>query len=100
MIAPTTVSSFIAPGRASWPILSARDTNSTAISSVVYQADGGLFAFAATAVKENGDFYFHLEAPARYQWVAVGAGHRMADSLIWIAYRSKDGKGKPMIKNS
>ena len=91
---------MLSPVSASSPALSARNESATtAVSSVVYQTDGGELAFAATAVKENGDLYFHLEAPARYQWVAVGAGHGMAGSLMWIAYPSKDGKGKITIES-
>jgi hypothetical protein len=53
----------------------------------------GNITFAATAVKENGDLYFHIEAPAENSWVAVGTGSGMKGSLMWVVYRSEDERG-------
>ncbi|KAF2786223.1 iron reductase domain protein, partial [Melanomma pulvis-pyrius CBS 109.77] len=53
-------------------------------------------------VKDVGDLYFHLEAPAENSWVAVGTGSQMKGSLMLVVYRSEDEKGitlSPRIVN-
>jgi hypothetical protein len=59
------------------------------VHNIVY----GNFTFAVTTVKENGDLYIHIEAPAENSWVAVGTGSEMKGSLMWVVYRSEDEKG-------
>ncbi|KAK7187970.1 hypothetical protein DPSP01_003144 [Paraphaeosphaeria sporulosa] len=62
-------------------------------ATFVHDTGSGSVVFAVAAVKDVGDLYFHLEAPAEYSWVAVGSGEEMDGSLMWVAYRSENGTG-------
>lgn len=69
-------------------------------AAFVYDLEYGNITFAATAVRETdvnkggeGDFFFHMEAPAENSWAAVGVGTGMKGALIWVLYRSKNGTG-------
>ncbi|KAF2469130.1 CBD9-like protein, partial [Lindgomyces ingoldianus] len=70
-----------------------REPINSTTSAWVYGAKHGNITFAVTAVTSSGDLYFHLEAPADNNYVAIGTGEEMDDSLMWIVYRSSDGKG-------
>jgi hypothetical protein len=60
----------------------------------VYPTDYGNITYAATVVRDVGDLYFHIEAPADNSWAAVGVGTEMKGSLIWVFYRNENGDGK------
>ncbi|KAI9814681.1 MAG: hypothetical protein M1832_005680 [Thelocarpon impressellum] len=50
----------------------------------------GNFTFAVSLAKGSDDFFFHMSAPADYQWLAAGIGKRMTGSLMIVAYAAKD----------
>jgi hypothetical protein len=60
----------------------------------VYETVYGNITFAVTTVQDVGDMYFHIEGPAENSWVGFGVGSQMDASLIWVVYRSGNGKGK------
>lgn len=66
----------------------------TAHSAFVQETVYGNVTFAVTAVRDVGDLYMHLEAPAKNSWVAFGIGSAMRNSLILVVHRSEDEKGK------
>ncbi|KAF2494150.1 CBD9-like protein [Lophium mytilinum] len=70
----------------------AREDNA-ASSAFVYGVDGGNISFAITAVKSNGDIWFHMAAPSKYSYIAFGTGTQMDGSTMLLAYASSDGKG-------
>ncbi|KAF2020748.1 iron reductase domain protein [Aaosphaeria arxii CBS 175.79] len=75
-------------------ILSIARAESSINSSFVYNTGRtGSLAFAVVPVQYDGSLYFHLEVPAEYSWVAIGTGDQMAGSLMWVAYRSRNGTG-------
>lgn len=55
--------------------------------------DGTSIVFACQADKATGDLYFHISAPAGNQWVGIGTGYKMADSLMLIAYADGSDNG-------
>ena len=59
----------------------------------MYETVYGNITFAVTTVQDVGDMYFHIEGPAENSWVGFGVGSQMDASLIWVVYRSGDGKG-------
>ncbi len=59
-------------------------------SSVFVEQDANL-TFAVNLPADNQDMYFHLSAPLRSTWIAVGAGPSMVGSLIFVAYRGQNG---------
>ncbi|KAF2813183.1 CBD9-like protein [Mytilinidion resinicola] len=65
----------------------------SAASAFVYGVDGGNITFAITAVKSNGDIWFHMAAPSKYSYIAFGTGKQMDGSTMWFGYASSDGKG-------
>lgn len=71
---------------------SALTDNTTAGSIFVYNtsASSNTFTFALNAVK-NGDLYMHMSGPSANAWMAVGIGEEMADSLMFVVYRSQNG---------
>ena len=64
-------------------------TNST---TFIYPQDGVTISFSAAV--DAGDVAFRLSAPADHDWVAFGIGGQMKNSLIFIAYPTKNGTGK------
>ncbi|KAI9830524.1 MAG: hypothetical protein M1819_005482 [Sarea resinae] len=76
-------------------------SNSTASSNATVPAastfilkgtgDGNL-TFAVNVADNSEDLYFHLSASTGNQWVAIGAGSHMKNSLIFVVYTSKSGK--------
>jgi len=67
-------------------------------SAFVYATVYGNVTFALTAVKDVGDLYFHIEAPAKNSWIAVGTGSQMKGSTMWVAYRGDDEKSKLFLE--
>ncbi|KAK3075969.1 hypothetical protein LTR53_000273 [Teratosphaeriaceae sp. CCFEE 6253] len=63
------------------------------------QSDGGngdgnaVFTFALNVDQATSDVYFHMSAPAGNTWMSVGFSPKgnMEDSLMFIAYPSKNG---------
>ncbi|KAF2764436.1 CBD9-like protein, partial [Teratosphaeria nubilosa] len=51
------------------------------------------FVFAYAVDSTGNDIYIHMSAPAGNAWMAVGAGSSMKDTLMLIAYASKNGTG-------
>ncbi|KAF2111016.1 hypothetical protein BDV96DRAFT_603605 [Lophiotrema nucula] len=82
-----------APFASALSLLSSRAEPNSSHSAFVYNTAYGNITFAVTAVKDVGDLYFHLEAPAQNSWVAVGTGGGMKGSLMFVVYRSLDEKG-------
>lgn len=54
----------------------------------VLRSSGYVFALN---VAENGDVYFHMNAPARHSWVGVGFGSSMHNTRMIVSYISEDG---------
>ncbi|KAF2006451.1 iron reductase domain protein, partial [Amniculicola lignicola CBS 123094] len=62
-------------------------------SAFVLPTTYGNIAFATTAVRDVGDLYIHVEAPAVNSWFAFGTGLGMKGSLMWVFYRDEREKG-------
>ncbi|GIZ40473.1 hypothetical protein CKM354_000380900 [Cercospora kikuchii] len=54
----------------------------------VLASSGYVFALN---VAENGDVYFHMNAPASHSWMGVGFGSSMKDTRMIISYIGDDG---------
>lgn len=65
----------------------------TRSSTYVHKAGSGYLVFAVAAAKDDGRFFFHLEAPAEYSWMAIGTGDKMDGSIMMVAYRSSNETG-------
>ncbi|KAI5369897.1 Putative DOMON domain, cytochrome b561/ferric reductase transmembrane [Septoria linicola] len=48
------------------------------------------YVFALNVV-ENGDVYFHMNAPASHSWMGIGFGSSMKDTRMIISYVGEDG---------
>ncbi|KAF2662027.1 iron reductase domain protein [Lophiostoma macrostomum CBS 122681] len=70
-----------------------RDANASSTSVFVYNTVYGNITLAVTTVQDVGDMYLHIEGPAENSWVGFGIGTQMDASLMWVVYRSADGKG-------
>jgi hypothetical protein len=57
-------------------------------STFVYPTKEGNLTFSVNADASSGDVFFHLAAPASYQWVGVGTGSEMDGSVMWIVFPS------------
>lgn len=67
----------------------------TPSSTFVFQGEQGSNVIISINVPEkadNHDLFFHVSAPARQAWVAFGFGTGMKDALIFVSYKSQDGK--------
>lgn len=53
----------------------------------------GNYVFALNVPSNSEDIYFHLSGPDAYQWIAVGTGSEMKNSLMFIAYLNSTGNG-------
>lgn len=53
----------------------------------------GNYVFALNVPSNSEDIYFHLSGPDAYQWIAVGTGSEMKNSLMFIAYLNSTGTG-------
>ncbi|KAI7550751.1 hypothetical protein KC317_g14183, partial [Hortaea werneckii] len=51
------------------------------------------FVFAVNIDSETNDVYFHMSSPSGNDWMGVGFGSKMKDSLMLIAYPSSNGTG-------
>ncbi|KAI7228196.1 hypothetical protein KC330_g8030 [Hortaea werneckii] len=51
------------------------------------------FVFAVNIDSETDDVYFHMSSPSGNDWMGVGFGSKMKDSLMLIAYPSSNGTG-------
>lgn len=49
------------------------------------------FVFALNIDQEKSDLYLHMSAPDGNDWMAVGIGSQMKDSLIFVAYPADKG---------
>ncbi|KAF2682597.1 iron reductase domain protein [Lentithecium fluviatile CBS 122367] len=65
----------------------------SAFSTFVYATDHGNLTFSVNAANSTGDIFFHLSAPATYQWVSVGTGSEMDGSVMWVVYESSESNG-------
>lgn len=50
--------------------------------------DGYVFALN---VAENGDVYFHMNAPASHSWMGIGFGGTMSNTRMIVTYMAADG---------
>ena len=66
-------------------------TNST---TFIYPQDEANITISFSAAADTGDVAFRLSAPADHDWVAFGIGGQMKNSLMFIAYPTKNGTGK------
>lgn len=55
-----------------------------------YFAKSG-YVFAISAIAENGDVYYHMNAPSSHSWYGVGFGSDMNNVRILISYLSANG---------
>ncbi|TID27025.1 iron reductase domain protein [Venturia nashicola] len=60
-------------------------------STFVFKSDAATLSLSLTAVVQTGDLFFRLSAPAEYDWVGFGIGHRMKGALTFITYPCKNG---------
>lgn len=49
------------------------------------------YVFALSQV-DDGDVYFHMNAPAKNSWMGIGFGSQMKDAFMIISYVGSDGK--------
>lgn len=77
----------MAAGSALFATVSAQQNAST----FIFSENVANFTLSLTAVAETGDLWFRLEAPAEYDWVAIGIGPQMKGALTFITYPSKNG---------
>ncbi|KAK4552905.1 hypothetical protein LTR86_010037 [Recurvomyces mirabilis] len=82
------------------PTAYAADTNSSSIPAAVFaytpphnEYSDTQFIFALNVDQDKQDVYFHMSAPSGNDWMAVGFGHQMAGSLMFVAYASQNGTG-------
>ena len=67
------------------------DPNAKAGYFVYYHGD--LEYVVGINAVDNGDIYIHMSAPEEKQWMGVGIGSQMKDSLMIISYKSSNGTG-------
>ena len=60
-------------------------------STFVFSETVANLTLSLTAVAQTGDLWFRLEAPAEYDWVAIGIGSQMKGALTFVTYPSKNG---------
>jgi hypothetical protein len=63
-------------------------------TTFIYSENGANLAISFTVAADSGDLAFCLSAQADHDWVGFGIGTHMKDSLMFIAYRTKNGTGK------
>ena len=66
-------------------------------STYFYAADGSNITFTLTAAADTGDLFFRLVGPGDYDWISIGVGSSMKNSLFFIAYPTKNGTGTPVL---
>jgi hypothetical protein len=49
------------------------------------------YVFAINAIKENGDVYYHMNAPSSHSWYGVGFGRDMNNVRMLVSYLSANG---------
>ncbi|KAI9885176.1 MAG: hypothetical protein M1823_003015 [Watsoniomyces obsoletus] len=59
-------------------------------ASSVFVEQSANMTFAVNLPENSQDLFFHLSAPLRNAWFAVGAGRSMLGSLMFIAYRGEN----------
>jgi cellobiose dehydrogenase-like cytochrome len=70
----------------------ARAANLTS-STYFYASEGSNLTFTLTAAADTGDLFFRLVAPGNYDWVSIGIGSTMKDSLFLMAYPTQNSTG-------
>ncbi|KAK5108156.1 hypothetical protein LTR62_008752 [Meristemomyces frigidus] len=76
----------------------ADSSNSTPAAVFTYispnsQYNDTTFVFALNVDKETSDVYIHMSAPSGNDWMGVGIGAQMKNSLMFVAYASVNGTG-------
>jgi hypothetical protein len=79
-------------------LLAAGTANAANSSTFIYTQSGANVTLTLTAAADTGDLAFRVAAPAQYDWVAIGIGAQMKGALMFIAYATKNGSGKPHLE--
>lgn len=75
----------------------AADTEEEIAAGIDNQAKAAYFVLASSGyvfalnVADNGDVYYHMNAPASHSWMGVGFGSSMENTRMLISYLSADG---------
>lgn len=73
-------------------LITVRSAATPASTFVLDGGDGTNLTFALNIPSNSDDLYFHMSGPAGNDWMAVGAGNLMKDSLMFIVYTAANGR--------